>query len=144
MQTLSKNPFKIPSGKPKAGSEKPIAIKPRPRPKAGSNTPVSIRRPQRPSTAPEQAEKENACDTGDVIHEGKHGYYIYVHGEKVFTSHQLNSDGKPTASVRPMLAIDLVGSESDEDDKDSAKDLSQDLKPIQLSFSNSDSLEASL
>lgn len=50
------------------------------------------------------------------------------------------------ASVRPMLAIDLVGSETESDgesDKGVQKDSTLDLKPIQLNFENTDSLEAS-
>lgn len=143
MQNLSKNPFKAPSGKPKAGSEKPITIKPRPRPKAGSYTPVAIRRPPKPNPSEQDG---NDSSEGPVVHEGRHGYYIYVHGEKVFTQHQPNADGKPMASVRPMLAIDLVGSETESDgesDNDIQKDSSLDLKPIQLNFENANSLEAS-
>lgn len=133
--------------KPKAGSEKPIAIKPRPRPKAGSNTPVAIRRPPKIPQILQDCDDDDdsgSVDSNENVH-AKHGYYIYVDGVKVYTNQPPNTDGKPTASVKPMLASDLVIDTDDcnENVKD-IKDFEEDFKPIQISLeSTEDSVEAS-
>ena len=117
--------------KKKAGSDKPVPI----RPKAGSDTPVAIRGRLRPSepkvfmplndSQTEDPESENA--------EGRHGYYIYIYNEKINKSQGLQ-DGKPTASVRPMMF-----SKDDQGDVDPVSKL--DLKPMTLNLSPVDSLE---
>lgn len=138
-----KKALKSMSSGPKAGSEKPITIKPRPKPKAGSYTPVAIRRPPKiPQVLLDYDDDEDkrSVDSNENI-EAKHGYYVYIDGMKVYTN-QPPGDGKPTASVRPMLASDLI---IDTDDTaDDIKDCEKDLKPVQMSLESSgDSMEAS-
>ncbi|XP_028516153.1 uncharacterized protein LOC114575463 [Exaiptasia diaphana] len=138
-----KSAIKSLPSKPKAGSDKPIAIKPRPRPKAGSITPVAIRRPPKiPQVLLDYDEDDKrSIDSNENI-EAKHGYYVYVDGLKVYTNQPPSSDGKPTASVKPMLASDFI--DSNENKADVIEDFEKDLKPvITTSFESGESIEAS-
>lgn len=129
--------------KPKAGSDKPIAIKPRPRPKAGSITPIAIRRPPKiPQVLLDYDDDDSrSIDSNENI-EAKHGYYVYVDGVKVYTNQPPSSDGKPMASVKPMLASDLI--DSNENKSDIIEDFEKDLKPIMtMNIESGDSIKAS-
>ena len=119
--------------KKRAGSDKPVPI----RPKAGSDTPVAIRgRPRPKPPEPNILSLENlpADDSDSENAEGRHGYYIYIYNEKINKSQGLH-DGKPTASVRPMMFSN--------DDKETEVDpvSKLDLKPLSLNLSPADSLE---
>lgn len=126
-------------GKKRAGSDKPVPIRPPNRPKAGSVTPVAIRgRPRPPAEQKAISFQSASSDDSDSENaEGCHGYYIYIYNEKINKSQGLN-DGKPTASVRPMM----FNNEEKELDADPVGKL--DLKPMTLNLSPVDSLETVL
>lgn len=141
-----KNAIKSLPSKPKAGSDKPVAIKPRPRPKAGSDTPVAIRRPPKIPQILKDCDDDDdsgSVDSNENV-QAKHGYYIYVDGVKVYTNQPPNMDGKPTASVKPILASDLIINMDSSKETGDLKDFEKDLKPIQICLeSTEDSVEAS-
>lgn len=117
--------------KKKAGSDKPVPI----RPKAGSDTPVAIRgrlRPAEPKVLPLNDSQREDPESENV--EGRHGYYIYIYNEKISKSQGLQ-EGKPTASVRPMM----FSNDDQGEDVDPVSKL--DLKPMTLNLSPVDSLE---
>ena len=117
--------------KKKAGSDKPVPI----RPKAGSDTPVAIRgrlRPAEPKVLTLNDSQTEDPESENV--EGRHGYYIYIYNEKISKSQGLQ-EGKPTASVRPMM----FSNDDQGEDFDPVSKL--DLKPMTLNLSPVDSLE---
>lgn len=124
--------------KKRAGSDKPVPIRPI-RPKAGSDTPVAIR--GGPKTAEQkmiafQTSSPENSDSDDI--EGRHGYYVYIYNENLNKSQGL-IDGKPTASVRPMM---FSPEEKDLDSNDFTDPTAKlDLKPMMLNLSPADSLE---
>lgn len=119
--------------KKRAGSDKPVPI----RPKAGSDTPVAIRGRPRPPEPAIPLQNLSSDDSDSENTEGRHGYYIYIYNDKINKSQGLQ-DGKPTASVRPML----FSNEEKELDADPVGKL--DLKPMMLNLSPVDSLETIL
>lgn len=118
--------------KKRAGSDKPVPI----RPKAGSDTPVAIRARPKPSEAKKVSLLNSSSDDSDSENpQGRHGYYIYIYNEKMNQSQGPN-EGKPTASVRPMM---FSKPDIQTDDMDPANKL--DLKPLSLNLTPVDSLE---
>lgn len=74
----------------------------------------------------------------DDIEPGRHGYYVYIYNENLNKS-QGNVEGKPTASVRPMM---FSPEEKDLDSNDFTDPMAKlDLKPMMLNLSPADSLE---
>ena len=124
--------------KKRAGSDKPVAIRPI-RPKAGSNTPVAIRggpKTTEQKMIPFQTSSPENSDSDDI--EGRHGYYVYIYNENLNKS-QGHVEGKPTASVRPMM---FSPEEKDLDSNDFTDPMAKlDLKPMMLNLSPADSLE---
>ena len=121
--------------KRKAGSDKPVPI----RPKAGSDVPVAIR--ARPKTAEQKISENTSADGASDPEEAgaRHGYYVYVFNEKLNRSQGL-SEGKPTASVRPiMFSMESAGSAIPVEKSDML-----DLKPMVLNITPADSLETVL
>lgn len=94
-------------------------------PKTGEQRPFPFQ-----SISPEDSDSDDG--------EGRHGYYIYIYNEKLNKSQGL-VDGKPTASVRPMM----FSSEEKETDSSDFTELTAnlDLKPMKLNLSPADSLE---
>jgi len=123
--------------KKQPGSDKPVPI----RPKAGSDTPVAIRgrlRPKPPEPKVISSQDLPSDDSDSENTEGRHGYYIYIYNEKINKS-QGSHDGKPTASVRPMMF-----SNSEKKTEEADADGKLDLKPMSLNLSPADSLETVL
>ena len=75
-------------------------------------------------------------DSDDI--EGRHGYYVYIYNENLSKSQGL-VDGKPTASVRPMM---FSPEEKELDSNEFTDPMAKlDLKPMMLNLSPADSLE---
>lgn len=102
--------------KPKAGSDKPVAIRPR-----------SRKPPQ--EKPPENVPLEEVMEEERKTREG---YYIYVYNEQQRKS-MGSTEGKPTASVKPMFASEFL-------DNNYLDQL--DLKPLTFNVTPADSLEA--
>lgn len=124
--------------KKRAGSDKPVPIRPI-RPKAGSDTPVAIRggpKTTEQKMMPFQTSSPENSDSEDF--EGRHGYYVYIYNDNLNKSQGL-IDGKPTASVRPMM---FSPEEKEMDSNDFTDPTAKlDLKPMLLNLSPADSLE---
>lgn len=139
MPTQVKGNSSLRPAKKRAGSDKPVAIRPPARLKAGSDVPVAIRGRPKPKEEPKMIPSAENSDSEDP--EGRHGYYIYIYNDKINNSQGL-VDGKPTASVRPMM----FSTEEKEPGSNGSKDLTAklDLKPMMLNLSPADSLETVL
>lgn len=144
-----------PSSRPTQFSVKPLAprkvsettpMKAVSKPKAGSDKPVAIR-PRRPMKLPENDSAEENVE--DV--RAKHGYFVYVYNDQ-FCGDPGHADSRPMASVKPMIAIQVL--EGDTNDKENSEikessstqdDLDKsDLKPLTLSVLPAGSMDAIL
>lgn len=101
------------------------------KPKAGSDKPVAIR-PKRFKPPQENSEKPPPEEVTEEERKAREGYYIYVHNEQQRKGLG-STEGKPTASVKPILVSELQG--------DNYVD-QLDLKPLTFNVTPTDSLEA--
>ena len=114
--------------------------------RAGSDKPVAIR-PRRPVKPPENDSAEENVE--DV--RAKHGYFVYVYNDQ-FRGDPGHADSRPMASVKPMLAVQVLEDDSNDKENSENKESSStqddldksDLKPLSLSVSPASSVDAIL
>ena len=118
-------PLKVVS-KPKAGSDKPVAIRPRRLMKVADN-----------DTAEENVEEALA----------RNGYFVYVYNDQIHGDAG-HADSRPMASVRPMLAVQVIDDNTNDKENTENKDLpdiqddldKSDIKPLTHSSTAPDTI----